>query len=462
MTSQTVKRLGNYEIVKKLGSGTFGTVYLSTDNKALKVLNGHPLDQNVVRECINANSVVGISKYIAEVEHGFFADNGKGGYSLVLVFDYIPFGFESYMNVSAEQRLKAIQYFAPQLLEGVRDMHYRGIFHRDIKPDNILIKKVGDEKIVQIIDFGLNKWNLDAYQTFYYDCCTLWSRSPEVLTEPGTRVDFRAADMWSIGMCVLYLVYGDYCLWDIRTKQDLLAWINEYIATKELHLYKSYDPIFEPIVQSLYTSLLNMDPTKRGAITENIYKTDPGICSKELTAYKYPYDKPKFRENSVMKIWKLCKFHKNMRCFSLAVEIMDRFFNVPDVVYKDFNPNSVPLACVIIADAVCGGNNYVIDYKSNFIAECKLMRLVYIIMSELDYDLHIVNCMHVPPPAQNCPVQLGLECNTQKITCGLWDMRDLLYILKDDKFIADGLSRISKYEEFVSQNFGVGPLYDPI
>ena len=85
-----------------------------------------------------------------------------------------------------------------QILSGVRYMHSQKVFHRDLKPQNILISNNG---IIKIADFGLSRIVGHQLQTMSKEIETLWYRSPELLL--GTvRYDF-SVDIWSIG-CIFY------------------------------------------------------------------------------------------------------------------------------------------------------------------------------------------------------------------------------------------------------------------
>jgi serine/threonine protein kinase len=55
-----------------------------------------------------------------------------------------------------------------QISEGIEYIHQQGIIHRDIKPQNILLTKEGDETIAKICDFGIAKYTQNTASTFNY------------------------------------------------------------------------------------------------------------------------------------------------------------------------------------------------------------------------------------------------------------------------------------------------------
>lgn len=95
--------------------------------------------------------------------------------------------------------------FVKQILEAIKAMHAIGVFHRDLKPGNILVSK---DCQVRITDFGLARFmdeptrsgqNEVSPMTEYV--VTRWYRCPELLLSPN-RPYSEAIDLWSIG-CIL-------------------------------------------------------------------------------------------------------------------------------------------------------------------------------------------------------------------------------------------------------------------
>ena len=93
-----------------------------------------------------------------------------------------------------------------QICEGVVFLHDRGIIHRDIKLDNILVVEDTERRTsnIKIIDFGLstviypNQKNSDA-------CGTIAFQSPEMISK--IPHDFKT-DVWSLGILLYILVTG--------------------------------------------------------------------------------------------------------------------------------------------------------------------------------------------------------------------------------------------------------------
>ena len=117
-----------------------------------------------------------------------------------------------------------IQDIYAQLLHGVNYCHSMNIAHRDLTPANILLTK---DNVVKLADFGLAVRSLDEYgnQILCSDYLgNVGYLSPEVLS----RQPFlpKPADIWSLGVVLLYLLYNDipfkgYETRIIETQQNL-------------------------------------------------------------------------------------------------------------------------------------------------------------------------------------------------------------------------------------------------
>lgn len=79
-------------------------------------------------------------------------------------------------------------------------MHKKGVFHRDLKPHNIL---VGEGGAVKIADFGLGRIVSVKLHTMSKEIETLFYRSPELIL--GTQKYDFSVDVWSLG-CIFYQV----------------------------------------------------------------------------------------------------------------------------------------------------------------------------------------------------------------------------------------------------------------
>ncbi|XP_066302705.1 serine/threonine-protein kinase pdik1l-A-like [Branchiostoma lanceolatum] len=154
--------VGDYAKLKKLGSGTFGTVY-----KAKSLASGND------REYALKELILGNAQHIKTAKcelklikaaknpqdrhdnivlvFGSFFDKG----SLWLVMEFCPLGTMN--NFLLNRGSSYNQNFMTQIADAVAFLHGRGIVHRDLKPDNVLVSGTIQNPTAKVSDFGLAK-----------------------------------------------------------------------------------------------------------------------------------------------------------------------------------------------------------------------------------------------------------------------------------------------------------------
>jgi serine/threonine protein kinase len=153
--------LQRYQPKKILGAGGFGTAFLCHDRNfdeevVVKTLHDGAMERNmtdVFREArllrkLNHPAIIGVH----ECE---FADPLKQSRPYI-VMDYFPGGsLQNFVQVRGAISADEIISVARQIAQGMLAAHQSIILHRELKPDNVLIRKEGGQWKVKIIDFGL-------------------------------------------------------------------------------------------------------------------------------------------------------------------------------------------------------------------------------------------------------------------------------------------------------------------
>ncbi|HEX5966513.1 MAG TPA: protein kinase [Pyrinomonadaceae bacterium] len=203
------KQLGTYQIEKLLGAGGMGEVYLARDNKldrmvALKLLPWHSLAdadriarfRREARALSSLNHPNLITIYEVGEENGlhFIATEFVEGQTL--------------SSLRTKLSVKELLSIIGQVAEALAAAHQSGVVHRDIKPDNVMVRPDG---WVKVLDFGLVKLvemsgSMDAANTeLGVAMGTLSYMSPEQAA--GEPIDHRT-DIWSLGVVLYELVTG--------------------------------------------------------------------------------------------------------------------------------------------------------------------------------------------------------------------------------------------------------------
>ncbi|GJY48600.1 cyclin-dependent kinase F-4-like protein [Tanacetum coccineum] len=164
---------------------------------------------------------------------------------LFVVFEYMEGNLSKLMEQQQDKLLLETKiremYF--QLFQGLAYMHGKGYFHRDLKPDNILV----NQDAIKIGDLSLAREMNDCAYTDYVT--TRWYRAPEALL--GSQMYDYVIDMWAMGAIMAELV----------THKPLF---------QEFHgmQFSNILPTAIPDLVNLVSGLLSWNPCKRPAAME--------------------------------------------------------------------------------------------------------------------------------------------------------------------------------------------------
>jgi predicted Ser/Thr protein kinase len=197
-----------YEVVREIGRGGYSIVYLARDRQldtdvALKLLVPPPAAAQVARERMRreVQAVRGLSH--ANIVAVFdFLEEGPWSF---IVMEYVR-GPDLQVRVAERGRLdaEAAVRLGRDVAGALSAAHRRGILHRDVKPQNILLDPDGRARLT---DFGSAKLDGQLGMTGSGTLAgTLAYTAPEVLA--GRRGDARA-DMYALGLTLYYALAGD-------------------------------------------------------------------------------------------------------------------------------------------------------------------------------------------------------------------------------------------------------------
>lgn len=221
-TNQSFK-VGKYSIRERLGAGGFGVVRKAVNEKdgsvvAIKILDKtelrlHEMTQNVKKE-IALLTMLQHPNIVA----GHEVLNSKT--KLFLVMEYID-GGDMHSVLTARKRFpeaEARKYFH-SLIDCLAYCHERGVYHRDLKLENLLVTKSGELKVC---DFGLA--SVRSINSTRNELCrtvvgTEDFSPPEILKNIPYKGD--KADIWSAGI-LLYTMIAGYCPFRGRTSHELM------------------------------------------------------------------------------------------------------------------------------------------------------------------------------------------------------------------------------------------------
>jgi tRNA A-37 threonylcarbamoyl transferase component Bud32 len=209
---------GKYKILKKIGEGGMGSVYIATqepiDRKvAVKVLLGKLAEDEIAVKRFEQEA-----RAISKMQHpntvtiyDFGRTTEEEDDRLYIVMEYLK-------GQTLTQVLRKDKVLAParackvvrQVCASLADAHATGIIHRDLKPDNIFLTEVGGDKDwVKVLDFGVAKL-ADSEGAGTLTQTGMIFGTPKYMSPEqaeGRPIDYRA-DIYALGVVLYELLVG--------------------------------------------------------------------------------------------------------------------------------------------------------------------------------------------------------------------------------------------------------------
>lgn len=195
------RSISDYQLIRIIGTGTFGKVYLALrDDKsyALKMLHKKKIIE--LKQIVHIKNEKNI---LAGVQHPFIVnlvEAFQDRLNLYLVFEFVQ-GGEIFRLLRKENIFPndvALFYIA-EITLALQYLHQRQIAYRDLKPENLLI---GSDGHLKITDFGFAKKIVDRSYTL---CGTPEYLAPEIIMGQGHNL---GVDWWALGILLYEMLSG--------------------------------------------------------------------------------------------------------------------------------------------------------------------------------------------------------------------------------------------------------------
>jgi eukaryotic-like serine/threonine-protein kinase len=150
-------RIGPYEVVRKLGAGGMGEVYLARDGRLDREVALKILPQRFAEDAERRRRFLQEAKAASALNHPHIVtvyDVGTQGSVDYLVMEYVAGKPLDRLIPHFGLKLEEALHYAMQIASALAAAHNAGIIHRDLKPANILVSESG---IAKVADFGLAK-----------------------------------------------------------------------------------------------------------------------------------------------------------------------------------------------------------------------------------------------------------------------------------------------------------------
>jgi serine/threonine protein kinase len=241
--------LGDFELGVTLGTGSFGRVRFCTHRQTGSFWAIKMLKKAEVIRLQQVEHMISEKNILSQLDHPFIV-RLSGTFQdvkyLYMCLEYIVGGeFFTHLRKVGRFDSHASRFYGAQILLVFQYMHESDFIYRDLKPENLLLDKLG---YIKITDFGFAK--KVAFKT-YTLCGTPEYIAPEVLLNKGHG---KGVDWWTLGILLYEMMAGQPPFVD----DDPMGIYQQILAGKV-----SFPRHFEKEAKSLVKKLLVADLTKR-------------------------------------------------------------------------------------------------------------------------------------------------------------------------------------------------------
>ena len=235
-------RIGPYTIIRKLGEGGMGIVFLAEQERpvrrkvALKVIKPGMDTEQVVTRFEAERQALALMDHpgIARVLDAGATDSGRPFFVMELV-DGVP--INEYCDRERLPLGPRLELFVA-VCRSIEHAHQRGIIHRDIKPSNVLVTLIDGQAVPKVIDFGVAKavdqrlTERTLFTQFGALVGTPEYMSPEQAGDSGAEIDTRS-DVYALGVLLYELLTGTTPLGPVRLLEAAFSEVLRRIREEE-------------------------------------------------------------------------------------------------------------------------------------------------------------------------------------------------------------------------------------
>lgn len=196
----------DFIILNEIGEGGFGKVYRCASNKDSEIYALKYIDITSQKQKIYIGNEITIMKTTDHPNvvklHDVYLHKGR----IFMIMDYMDGGCLTPVieDLKLDIPENVIAFILREVLQGIHSLHKRGIIHRDIKSDNILIEN--DTDAIKLTDFGYSCQLTQEKRMRESRVGTLYWMAPELL-KGDLKYDERC-DIWSLGIFAFELAQG--------------------------------------------------------------------------------------------------------------------------------------------------------------------------------------------------------------------------------------------------------------
>ncbi|KAL7073753.1 hypothetical protein ACQ4LE_006917 [Meloidogyne hapla] len=280
--NDTIRRsdpCGDYELLQRVGTGSYGEVYKARDLKtglftAVKIVklehgdNFASIQQEVLmlRDCVHPNIIAYNGSYLRRDR-------------LWIVMEYCGGGsLQDIYQMTGPLTELQIAFVCRETLKGLKYLHQRGKVHRDVKGPNILLTHTGD---IKLADFGIAAQITATLGKRLSFIGTPYWMAPEVADVESRGGYGSEVDVWAVGITAIELAELKPPYFELPPIQVLHLMTKSNYKVPKLKDKKKWSPTFAQFIKACLTKNPKKRPSPDKLLTTNPFVS--GALSSRLT-----------------------------------------------------------------------------------------------------------------------------------------------------------------------------------
>lgn len=255
------QQLGKYQILKTIGSGGFGTVYLVKDtwiDKKFAIKVPH-------KQSGEFNDLLQEPRLLAALDHENIvrivtAEKADDYFFIVMEFVEGE-NLESILEREKTLPIPRSLDYTLQMCTGVEHAHQQGVLHRDLRPGNVLVTEQGE---VKITDFGTSRFLEVAARA-----STIIGSPPYMAPEQFQGRAVFASDIYSIGVIMYEMMTGSLPYFSVNPRQlEKMALSGRLVRPRERN--RAIPPEIEEIILKALAPAISDRYQQAGQIVDDL------------------------------------------------------------------------------------------------------------------------------------------------------------------------------------------------
>jgi hypothetical protein len=285
---QRARELGSYRLVELIGRGGMGEVWRATHRMLARPAAIKLIKPEILGTPGKDGSAAVIRRFRREAEAASFlqsphtirlydfGETRAGTFYFVMeLLDGLD--LETLVRQNGPIPPERVTHVLRQLCHSLAEAHDRGMIHRDVKPANIFLCRLGREyDFVKVLDFGLVKFDQDeSIMDTIKAASEVTTGTPAYMAPEmanGESVD-RRADLYALG-CVAYWLLTGHLVFEAESALRMLI---QHIQAQPVPPSQRSDQAVPPALERLIMRCLEKDPARRPSSADEIVAELDGV-----------------------------------------------------------------------------------------------------------------------------------------------------------------------------------------